>query len=53
MALFFGPKAPPGKEGQWIKTIPGKGWFAYFRSYGPDKPAFDGSWKPSDFEKLK
>ena len=48
--LYFGPEAPTGKEGQWIKTIPSKGWFAYFRIYGPEKPAFDGSWKPGDFE---
>ena len=48
--LYFGPKAPPGQEGQWIKTIPGKGWFVYFRIYGPEPPAFDGSWKPGDFE---
>ena len=48
--LFFGPTAPAGKEGQWIKTIPGKGWFTYFRIYGPEQAAFDGSWKPGDFE---
>jgi hypothetical protein len=48
--LYFGPKAPAGKEGQWIKTIPGKGWFVYFRVYGPEPAAFDGSWKPGDFE---
>jgi hypothetical protein len=47
--LYFGPKAPAGQEGQWIKTIPGKGWFVYFRIYGPAQPAFDGSWKPGDF----
>jgi len=51
--LYFGPKAPAGHEGQWIQTIPGKGWFAYFRIYGPDAPAFDGSWKPGDFELVK
>ena len=51
--LYFGPKAPAGKEGQWIKTIPGKGWFAYLRLYGPQDPAFDGSWKPGDFELVK
>ncbi|WP_313760254.1 hypothetical protein [Rhizobium sp.] len=28
-------------------------WFAYIRIYGPDKPAFDGSWKPGDFEEVK
>jgi len=27
--LYFGPTAPAGKEDQWIKTIPGKGWFVY------------------------
>ena len=34
-------------------TIPGKGWFVYFRIYGPETPAFDGSWKPRDFELVK
>lgn len=51
--LYFGPKAPPGQEGAWIQTLPGKGWFTYFRIYGPDKAAFDGSWKPGDFEEVK
>lgn len=51
--LYFGPMAPVGKEKQWIKTIPGKGWFTYFRIYGPEGPAFDGSWKPGDFEEVK
>jgi hypothetical protein len=51
--LYFGPEAPAGREGQFIKTIPGKGWFAYFRIYGPEEPAFDGSWKPGDFEEVK
>jgi hypothetical protein len=49
--LHFGPEAPFGREGQWIKTIPGKGWFVYFRIYGPEATAFDGSWKPGDFER--
>lgn len=51
--LYFGPEAPKGKEDVWIKTIPGKGWFSYFRIYGPEQPAFDGSWKPGDFEEIK
>jgi len=50
--LYFGPQAPFGFEGQWIKTFPGKGWFAYFRIYGPQEGAFDGSWKPGDFEEV-
>ena len=51
--LYFGPKAPVGQEGRWIQTIPGRGWFAYFRIYGPETAAFDGSWRPADFEGLK
>jgi hypothetical protein len=48
--LHFGPTAPSGQAGRWIKTAPGKGWFAYFRIYGPEQAAFDRSWKPGDFE---
>lgn len=51
--LYFGPTAPAGKENFWIKTVPGRGWFAYIRIYGPEAPAFDGSWKPADFEEVK
>jgi hypothetical protein len=51
--LYFGPNAPAGKESQWIKTTPGKGWFTYFRIYGPEAAAFNGSWKPDDFEEVK
>jgi hypothetical protein len=51
--LYFGPTAPTRHEGQWIKTAPGHGWFAYIRIYGPEKAAFDGSWKPGDFEEVK
>lgn len=51
--LYFGPSAPLGKEDVWIKTIPAKGWFTYFRIYGPQEAAFDGTWKPGDFEEVK
>ncbi|WDF66180.1 DUF1254 domain-containing protein [Flavobacterium sp. KACC 22763] len=50
--LYFGPKAPAGKEGQWIKTLPNRGWFAYIRIYGPEAGAFNGTWKPGDFEEV-
>ena len=33
--------------------FPGKGWFVYVRIYDPEAPAFDGSWKPGDFEKVQ
>jgi hypothetical protein len=51
--LYFGPTAPTGKDSLWIKTIPGKGWFTYFRIYAPETPAFDGTWKPGDFVEVK
>jgi hypothetical protein len=50
--IYFGPTAPAGSVGRWIKTVPGKGWFAYFRIYGPERAAFDKTWKPGDFEPL-
>jgi hypothetical protein len=49
--LYFSPDAPAGHENEWIKTIPGRGWFAYIRIYGPEQSAFDGSWRPGDFER--
>lgn len=50
--LQFGPKAPGTGSDRWIQTLPGKGWFVYFRIYGPQAPAFDGSWMPGDFEAI-
>jgi len=51
--IYFGPAAPAGKAGNWIKTIPGKGWFTYFRWYGPTQAFFDKSWALPDIERLK
>jgi len=48
--LFFGPTPPGGEVDRWIQTIPGRGWFVYFRIYGPEQTAFDGGWRPGDFE---
>jgi hypothetical protein len=50
--LYLGPKAPAGKEGNWLATVPGKGFFAILRLYAPTAPAIDGSWKPDDIAKL-
>ncbi len=46
--IYFGPKPPAGKESNWIRTVPGKGWFAMFRLYGPLQPWFDRTWTPDD-----
>jgi hypothetical protein len=48
--LFFGPEPPAEGEGNWIRTVPGKGWFVILRLYGPLEPWFDSSWKPGDVE---
>ncbi|MBD3258452.1 DUF1254 domain-containing protein [candidate division GN15 bacterium] len=52
VTLYFGPEAPKGKESNWIQTVPGKGWFALLRLYGPLEPWFDKSWRPGEFEAL-
>ncbi len=48
--VYFGPTAPDGKEANWIETVPGKGWFAILRMYGPLEPWFDKSWRPGAIE---
>jgi hypothetical protein len=48
--VWFGPTAPKGHESNWVQTIPGKGWNALFRLYGPGKTWFDKTWKPGEFE---
>jgi hypothetical protein len=50
--VYFGPKAPVGKESNWVQTIPGKGWFTILRLYGPLKPWFDKTWRPGDIEPM-
>ena len=50
VTVWFAPKAPAGQEGNWVQTMPGKGWNTLLRLYGPLQPWFDKSWKPGDFE---
>ena len=34
--VYFAPKQPEGvKRGNWIQTMPGKGWFTILRLYSP------------------
>jgi hypothetical protein len=51
--VYLGPKAPEGKKANWLATVPGKGYFAILRLYGPTEAAIDKSWKPGDIEKVK
>lgn len=50
--LFFGPEVPAGQEANWVRTVPGKGWFFLFRLYGPTEQYFDRSWKPDDLMEI-
>ena len=50
--IYFGPVIEKGKEKNWIKTVPGKGWFILFRFYGPLDPFFDKNWKLDDIKKV-
>ncbi len=50
--LYFGPKAPAGLESNWVDTSASKGWFVWFRFYGPKEPFFDKTWELPDFEKV-
>jgi hypothetical protein len=51
--LYLGPKAPPGTEKNWLATVPGKGYFAIIRLYGPTEAALTRTWKPGDIVKSK
>jgi hypothetical protein len=50
--VWFAPKAPKGKEKNWVKTIPGEGWSILIRLYGPLEPFFDDEWKPDDIVRV-
>lgn len=54
ITLRFGPKSPKGPNtANWIQTVPGKGWFALLRLYGPLEPWFEKTWRPGDIELVK
>jgi hypothetical protein len=50
--IYCGPQAPAGFEKNWIPTVPGRNWFAYFRFYQPTEAYFDRSWPLPDFEQV-
>jgi hypothetical protein len=51
--IFFGPKAPAGKESNWIYTAPGRQWVAFFRFYGPEPAIHDKTWVLNDIEQAR
>jgi hypothetical protein len=51
--LYFGPQKPQGANANYVMTMPGKGWFTYFRFYGPKEAYFDKSWQLPDLDQVK
>jgi hypothetical protein len=52
--VYFSPAQPAGvQRGNWIQTMPGKGWFTILRLYSPREPFFTKEWRSSEIELVK
>ncbi|HWX15717.1 MAG TPA: DUF1254 domain-containing protein [Chthoniobacterales bacterium] len=51
--VYFRPKAPAGRESNWVPTSPTGKFEVLFRFYAPDKTLFDKTWKLPDIEEVK
>jgi hypothetical protein len=49
--IYFGPRAPAGKEANWVPTDPVRKFELMARFYAPKKEFFDKVWKLPDVEK--
>ena len=50
--IYFAPKAPAGKEANWVPTNPSGQFEVLFRLYGPEKAFADKTWKLPDIEQV-
>jgi hypothetical protein len=50
--IHFGPKAPAGRDSNWVPTDPQRGFELMLRVYGPKKEFFDKVWVIPDVEKI-
>ena len=50
--LYVGSTAPPSFEKNWIQTVPGRAWFAYFLLYVATA-AFNHTWTLPDFDEAR
>lgn len=49
--VYFSPTQPKGvARGNWIQTMPNRGFFVILRLYSPLVPFFDKSWRISEVE---
>ncbi|MCY1186644.1 hypothetical protein D9M73_275360 [compost metagenome] len=54
MTIYFGPSRPAdAKAGNWIQTMPDKGWFMLLRLYSPLESFFTKAWRPSEVELVR
>ena len=51
--VYFGAKAPAGKESNWVPTDPNRGFEVLFRLYGPEKALFEKQWTLPDIEEVR
>ena len=52
--VYFAPTQPKGiTRGNWIQTMPDRGWWTIIRLYSPLRPFFDKTWRPGDIELIK
>ncbi|MCA1503483.1 DUF1254 domain-containing protein [Bradyrhizobium sp. NBAIM02] len=50
--IYFGPKAPSGKESNWVPTDPEREFELMFRAYGPRQEFFQKKWALPDVVKF-
>lgn len=52
--VYFSPTQPAGiKRGNWIQTMPDKGWFLLLRLYSPLEPFFTKQWRPTEIDLVR
>jgi hypothetical protein len=52
--IYFSPSKPAdAKDGNWIQTLPGKGWFTILRLYSPEESFFDKTWRAGEIELVR
>jgi hypothetical protein len=52
--VYFAPTRPANiSEGNWIQTLPGRGFNVILRLYSPLEPFFTRAWRPSEFELVR
>jgi hypothetical protein len=54
ITVYFSPTLPAGvPRGNWIQTVPNKGWFTILRLYSPLESFFSKTWRPSEITLMK